>query len=144
MLNLKFSQEVPLHGTIRDDLGNPLKNAVVQIGLVSSGRELPGTPPSGWSDKYFEETPREVDGGFERFFVLPEENRQSRTDADGHYEIRGLPRDCRLIAYLDYLPDSFRGAAPFSPATPAVAGAVSAVSSADDASAAINYEGHSS
>jgi hypothetical protein len=103
VLDLEFSPEVRLHGTITDDLGNPLKNAVVQVGLVNSSRDLPGTPPRGWSARYLENSPRGADGQFNGFSALPEEFRLARTDDEGRYEIRGLPRDCSLLTHLDYL-----------------------------------------
>ena len=105
ILDLAFSPEVRLNGTISDDLGNPLKNAVVQVGLVNSSSDAPGTPPDTWSGQYLENSPRGVDGQFNGYSFLPEEFRLARTDGDGHYEIRGVPRDCRFRAYLDYLPE---------------------------------------
>ena len=105
VLDLEFSPEVRLHGTIRDDLGNPLKNAVVQAGLVNSSRDLPGARPRSWSCEYLEDSRRGVDGQFNGFTALPEEFRIALTDDDGHYELRGLPRDCSLLTYLDYLPE---------------------------------------
>ena len=104
-VDLVFSSEVRLHGLVTDDLGTPLKNALIQAGLVNSPRDLPGTPPGMWIANYLEDSPRGIDGSFNGFFALPEEFRQTRTDADGRYELRGLPRDCALIAYLDYLPE---------------------------------------
>src|SRR4029077_9416980 len=77
----------------------------VQAGLVNSSRDLPGAPPHGWSCHYLEDSRRGVDGQFNGFSELPEEFRLARTDDDGNYEIRGLPRDCSLLTYLDYLPE---------------------------------------
>lgn len=100
--DLKFSPEVKLHGTVRDDLGNPLKDALVQVGSISKDSDLPGTPPNTERGIYLEQTPREVDAGFNGYFALPEDLRQGRTDAAGRYEIRGIPRDCNLLAHVDY------------------------------------------
>ena len=105
VIDLKFSPEVRVQGTIRDDLGNPLKNAVVQLGLVNARWDQLGTFPSGLDSSYLPRTPRAVDGRFEGLTFLPEEFRQGRTDAAGRYEIRGIPRDCQLVAFVDYLPD---------------------------------------
>ncbi|WP_010581681.1 redoxin family protein [Schlesneria paludicola] len=104
-IDLAFAPEVKLHGTIRDDLGTPLKGAVIQAGLISSNRSRPGALPDGWSGSYLEGTPHAADGSFSGYFALPEEFRQTTTDEQGRYEIRGLPRDCRLLAHLDYLPE---------------------------------------
>ncbi|MES2791677.1 MAG: hypothetical protein V4719_18805, partial [Planctomycetota bacterium] len=105
VIDLKFSPEVKLQGTIRDNLGKPLRDAIVQVGSIASNRSLPGTPPNGGVGRYLEETPREVDARFDGYFALPEKYRQSRTDSAGRYEIRGIPRDCRLLAHVDYLPE---------------------------------------
>lgn len=102
VLDLALSPEVRLHGTVSDDLGHPVENAVVQAGLVNSDRDPPGAPPRMWNCSYIEGSIRGEDEQFEAFFALPEEFRLARTDADGYYEIRGLPRDSLLLAYIDY------------------------------------------
>ena len=89
VLDLEFSPEVRLHGTLSDDLGNPLKNAVAQIR----------------SSQYLEDSLHGVDGQLSGISALPEEFRVARTDGEGRYEIRGLPRDCSLLVDLDYLPE---------------------------------------
>src|SRR5437879_13355582 len=74
---------------VNDDLGNPLQNALVRV--------------LGFT--YLEDSPRSRDGSFSGLSALPEEFRSARTDVDGHYEIRGLPRDCSLMTHIDYLPE---------------------------------------
>jgi peroxiredoxin len=110
-LDLKLSPEVRVHGTIRDDLGNLLKGADVQLGYVTHSRGLRGNGRFSSNGVYLKESARGTDGPFEGFFALPEELRMARTDADGRYEIRGIPRDCVLYAVIDYLPeyDPWRG-----------------------------------
>lgn len=104
-LDLKLSPEVRVHGTIRDDLGNPLKGAVMQLGYVSHSRGLQSNGLRSSNGAYLKESSRGPDGRFEGYFALPDEFRTTRTDADGRYEIRGIPRDCNLQAVIDYLPE---------------------------------------
>lgn len=104
-LDLLFSPEVRLHGLINDDVGRPLRDATVQVGLVNTDRDLPGTPPRMWSGTYQADSPRGDDGAFEGFHVLPEPYRLARTDAEGKYEIRGIPRDCAFLCSINYRPE---------------------------------------
>ena len=71
VVDLKLSAEVKLYGTITNDRGAPLKDAVVQVGSVNDPDDLPGTLPSGSSVHYFENLPRGVDGQFEGAEYLP-------------------------------------------------------------------------
>ena len=105
VVDLEFSPEVRLYGLITDDKGNPLENAVVQVGLVNSTRDRFGEPPRMWNAGYLEDSRRASDGQFNGFFALPEQFRLAHTDADGRYELRGIPRDCSLLTYLDYRPE---------------------------------------
>jgi hypothetical protein len=105
VIDLEFSPEVRLHGRITDDRGNPLPNAVVQIGLVNTDRDQPGAPPRSWLFTYSRDSSRAADQQFNGLFSLPEEFRSAKTNADGRYEIRGVPRDCYMLASIDYRPE---------------------------------------
>ena len=104
-VDLTFSPEVRFHGQITDDQGNPLKGVVVQVGLVNSSRDPPGTPPRSWLCGYVTDGPRGADGDFQGVTQLAEELRSTQTDADGFYEIRGLPRDCAMSCFIDWRPE---------------------------------------
>jgi protocatechuate 3,4-dioxygenase beta subunit len=105
VIELEFSPEVRLHGRITDDRGNPLPDAVVQIGLVNTDRDQPGAPPRSWLFTYSRDSSRAADQQFNGLFSLPEEFRSAKTNADGRYEIRGVPRDCYMLAFIDYRPE---------------------------------------
>src|SRR5262245_12147040 len=79
VIDLEFSPEVRLHGRITDDRGQALKNAVVQVGLVNTSRDLPGTPPRLWHFIYSRGTSRAADQQFNGLFSLPEEFRSAKT-----------------------------------------------------------------
>lgn len=104
-IDLMFSPEVVLHGLLTNDQGTPLKDALVQAGLINTDRDRPGAAPRMWNISYHNESPRREDGQFQGQFELPERFRQTRTDAEGRYEIRGLPRDCHLLTFMDYRPE---------------------------------------
>ena len=104
-VDLHFEPEVRLHGLITDDSLAPLKGAVIQVGLVNTYRDRPGTPPRHWNCIYEPDCHRAADGQFYGVRHLPEEFRLARTDSDGFYEIRGLPRHVSMSGYMDYRPE---------------------------------------
>lgn len=105
-VDLVFSPEVRLHGQVTDENGRPIQEAVVQVGLVNSPREMPKDPPRIWSVGYKKGSARAVDGRFNGMHYIPEKYRLTRTDAAGRYELPGIPRDANLLINIDYLPET--------------------------------------
>ncbi len=105
VVDLEFSSEVRLQGTIADNHGNPLQDAIVRVGLITSSRDMPTDTPNMWGGAYLEDSRRAADQSFNGFAFLPEKYRAGKTDADGHYEIPGLPRDVGFIVSIDYRPE---------------------------------------
>ena len=105
VVDLDFSPEIRFYGTIADNHGNPLKGAIVRVGLITTGRQMPTDAPNMWQGSYLLESRRAADKSFNGFAFLPEEFRTGTSDDDGHFEIPGLPRDCEFLASIDYRPE---------------------------------------
>lgn len=101
-LDLIFQPEVRLHGVVSDDLGEPLAGATVMLGLVKSSRSLPGQQPRTYKYRLIDpENKTDASPGW-GLRELPENYRQAKTDKDGRYEIRGMPRNANALICVDY------------------------------------------
>ena len=99
--DLVFGPPARVHGRIIDDQGRPVAGSKVQFGFIDSTRD-PNASGS-WMCAAID-----PEGGDDRPFngigSLPEAVRSARTDADGRYEIKSLPREAKLIALIDQDP----------------------------------------
>lgn len=101
-LNLVFQPEVRLHGIVSDDLGQPLAGATVMLGLVTNSRSLPGQGPRSYRYTLIDpENKTDASPGW-GLRELPANFRQVKTDDQGRYEIRGMPRNTSALVCVDY------------------------------------------
>lgn len=101
-LDLIFQPEVRLHGVVSDDLGEPLAGATVMLGLVTNSRSLPGQGPRSYKYTLIDpENKTDASPGW-GLRELPETYRQVKTDDQGRYEIRGMPRNTSALLCVDY------------------------------------------
>ena len=101
-LDLIFQPEVRLHGIVSDDLGQPLAGATVRLGLVTNSRSLPGQGPRSYKYTLIDpENKTDASPGW-GLRELPENYRQAKTDDQGRYEIRGMPRNTDALVCVDY------------------------------------------
>ncbi|MFK7821758.1 MAG: M56 family metallopeptidase [Planctomycetaceae bacterium] len=104
-LKLIFRPEVRIHGVVKDDLGQPLEGATVQLGVVQNGRDLWATKP-----RMLAYTLRDVEESTEhgpgwQLRDMPEKYRIATTNERGEYEIRGLPANTRTQTAAMITPD---------------------------------------
>jgi len=89
-----------------DDTGQPLEGTTVRLGMVNDERSLPGQKPRTWTCNLHEPADRtNAFPGFAALGDLPEPFRVTTTDAEGRYELRGLPPSVRAAISADYKPD---------------------------------------
>lgn len=123
--DLKFGPEAVIAGQVTDDLGRPLTDAKVQLGVIGDVRRPNGKmwrlellPDEG-------DAPRDADRVFDRVTSLPEFFLSTRSDADGRFRIGGLPRNAQFLAQAMYRPDHRPATATIATTARAVQGAVS-------------------
>ncbi|HEX7449821.1 MAG TPA: hypothetical protein VF306_19840, partial [Pirellulales bacterium] len=103
--DLVFGPEAVVAGRVTDDLGRPLADAKIQLGVIDDLRRpeakmyrLELLPDS-------DAAPRDADRVFDRVSSLPEFFLSTRTDAGGRYRIGGLPRQAIFAAQATYRPN---------------------------------------
>lgn len=123
--DLIFGPEAVIAGRVTDDLGRPLADAKVQLGVVDDLRRPDGKmwrlellPDDG-------DAPRDVDRVFNRVTSLPEFFLATRSDADGRFRIGGLPFNAQFLAQAMYRSDHRPATATIATTARAVQGAVS-------------------
>ncbi len=105
VVDLSFGPSASLTGRIVDDRGRPLAAVKVQVGCCDDPRRL-GVAKM-WSCARVDPagtTPRErlaLDG----IYSLPQELLSAHTDADGRYQIDGLPREAQFLTSIDPGPE---------------------------------------
>ncbi|HEV3298232.1 MAG TPA: M56 family metallopeptidase [Planctomycetaceae bacterium] len=113
-IDLHFQPEARLRGRITNDFGEPLPGAGIHLGVTEDVRR--GDSRLRWTGmaRYNETSPLAADGSCNVIYQVRELFQPflwTRADADGRYEIRGLPRDAHLSAQIefgkDYVPHSF-------------------------------------
>ena len=101
-LDLVFQQEVPVHGVVTDDAGQPLAGAKVQLGLVNDDRLLVGQKERSCAYLLIDPSSR-LDSSLGWILrELPDEFREVQTDEQGRYKIRGMPPGVRALVAVDY------------------------------------------
>jgi RNA polymerase sigma factor (sigma-70 family) len=99
--DLAFGPLSRVRGRVVDDRGRPVVGAKVQFGYIDSTRNPDGS--GMWSCSAID--PKGGEGvAFNGIGSLPEAARSARTDADGRYEVVGLPREARMLALIDQDP----------------------------------------
>jgi|GEM_PF-2379761 len=99
--DLVFGPPALVRGRIIDDQGRPVAGAKIQFGYTDDPRKPNGhgirrcsvINPAGGDELSF--------NGVES---LPEEARTARTDAEGRYSIKSLPREVKLLTLIDQEP----------------------------------------
>lgn len=100
-VDLMFEPAAKLRGRITDDLGRPLGNAKVQLGLIDNHR-IPNSWGS-WSCRFLGNDNHPVDTPirFDAVRSLPIKFRETQTDSQGYYEFHHLRRDTSYLASID-------------------------------------------
>jgi hypothetical protein len=96
-MNLTFRQAASLRGQVTDDQDRPVSNVEIHLSTLD----------------YLEMETHEIHPNFREFWAFhlaPEKYRLARTDADGRFEISGLPLDTTSyvhISHADYAEQTF-------------------------------------
>jgi peroxiredoxin len=87
-----------LRGRVVDDLGQPVAGVKVQVGFTDDERR-----PHGGGTWYCAKLDRDdgADHEFNGIEALPEALRAAQTDADGRYQLDGLPREAEFLTLID-------------------------------------------
>lgn len=95
--NLFFEPTVALVGQVRDDLGNPVAGAKVQVGVIDDARRKNSTM---WRFELLagKDDSANPDRRFTCINSLPRGRLSTLTDADGRYEIARLPKEASFVA----------------------------------------------
>jgi beta-lactamase regulating signal transducer with metallopeptidase domain/peroxiredoxin/protocatechuate 3,4-dioxygenase beta subunit len=101
-VDLHFQPEVKVHGRITDDFDEPIAGAEVQLGVVRDIRRSDSRNNEMWQCSYLERGPFAAEGSCNIVRFLPKQFLVARTDAEGRYELTGIPRDASLIAQIEY------------------------------------------
>ncbi len=101
-VDLHFEPEARVHGRITNDLGEPLKGAEVEFGAIRDVRRFDAPDHVIWRCVYLPNSPFAADRDCDVVRFLPSEFLSTRTDAKGHYEMRGLPREAELSFQIEY------------------------------------------
>jgi beta-lactamase regulating signal transducer with metallopeptidase domain len=101
-LDLHFEPEAPVRGRITNDLGEPLKGAEVEFGTIRDVRRFDSPDHVMWRCVYLPGSPFAADKECNVVRFLPPEFLSTRTDAEGRYEMHGLPREAEVIFQIEY------------------------------------------
>ncbi|HEX4072695.1 MAG TPA: hypothetical protein VHX68_16050, partial [Planctomycetaceae bacterium] len=101
-VDLHFEPEARLHGRITNDLGEPLKGTKVEFGAIRDVRRFDAPDHVMWRCVYLPKSRFAAENDCNVVRFLPPEFLSTRTDADGHYEMHGLPREAELSFQIEY------------------------------------------
>jgi thiol-disulfide isomerase/thioredoxin len=101
---LFFEPTVSLIGHVRDDLGNPVAGATVQVGMIDDARRKNSKM---WRFELLagKEDVASPDRVFASITSLPPRLLSAVTDAEGRYEIADLPREASFLAAVSGPPE---------------------------------------
>jgi hypothetical protein len=110
-VDLHFEPEARVHGRITNDWGEPLKDTQVELGVIRDVRRGDSPNNQMWRCGYLPSSPFAAEGSCAAVRFLPASFLVARTDADGRYESRGLPREAGMVAQVeagtDYIAHAF-------------------------------------
>lgn len=110
-VDLTFELGSRLRGRITDDRGEPLANAKIQVGYIDNLRNPDGNGMYRCQFLGSDALPDTDPSTFNAIGLLPAKFRETRTDADGNYELLYLRRHCTYLAMVDpgleYMPHQF-------------------------------------
>jgi beta-lactamase regulating signal transducer with metallopeptidase domain len=101
-IDLHFEPEARVHGRITNDLGEPLKGAEVEFGTIRDVRRFDAPDHVMWRCVYLPGSPFAADKECNVVYFLPPEFLSTRTDAEGRYEMHGLPREAEFLFQIEY------------------------------------------
>lgn len=108
---LTFELGSRLLGRITDDRGKPLAGVKVQVGYIDNVRNPQSSGMFRCEFLGSEALPNVKPSEFGAIALLPAPYRETRTDADGRYELRYLRRNCSYLGMIDpgvqYTPHRF-------------------------------------
>ena len=94
-IDLIFPRSVPLHGTLTDQAGNPIADAVVHAGLVNDANDGPDERPRMTILNFTDDSPN-AGLGYPRMHLVPQEICTAKTDAKGKYHFDYIPYGVRI------------------------------------------------
>lgn len=102
--DLVFGPTVRFAGQVKDDLGNPLAGAKVQIGLIDEPRR-PGSKSHRFQLLAADDSPVDPDRDFTSIHCMPESRLSATTDAEGRYQFPFVLRNASFIAAVSAAPE---------------------------------------